>query len=86
MFHLCVKTTVETVGFMCLLAYFCQIPPDPCCSDVTPAEYQQIDAICISPAEETLAISTDRGQLYSVSLSSVDMNKVLYYHTYQQQQ
>ncbi|KAL3977716.1 pleckstrin-like domain containing family A member 3 [Sarotherodon galilaeus] len=41
----------------------------------TSAEYQQIDTICISPAEETLAISTNRGQLYSVSLSSVDMNK-----------
>ncbi|XP_030585789.1 cilia- and flagella-associated protein 57 [Archocentrus centrarchus] len=52
-----------------------KIPPDPCCGDVTLAEDQQIDAICISPAEETLAISTNRGQLYSVSLSSVDMNK-----------
>ncbi|XP_023117095.2 cilia- and flagella-associated protein 57 [Amphiprion ocellaris] len=50
-----------------------QIPP--CRNDLTPAECQEIDTMCISPAEETLAISTDRGQLYSVSLSSVDMNK-----------
>lgn len=33
--------------------------------------------MCISPAEETLAISTDRGQLYSFSLSSVELNKVV---------
>uniref|UniRef100_A0A3Q4B5Q5 EML-like second beta-propeller domain-containing protein n=1 Tax=Mola mola TaxID=94237 RepID=A0A3Q4B5Q5_MOLML len=39
-------------------------------------EYQEIDTMCISPAEDTLAISTDRRQLYSFSLSSVDMNKV----------
>uniref|UniRef100_A0A3Q1GAY0 Cilia and flagella associated protein 57 n=1 Tax=Acanthochromis polyacanthus TaxID=80966 RepID=A0A3Q1GAY0_9TELE len=50
-----------------------QIPP--CRNDLTPAECQEIDTMCISPAEETLAISTDRGQLYSVSLSSVDMSK-----------
>ncbi|XP_063330905.1 cilia- and flagella-associated protein 57 isoform X2 [Pelmatolapia mariae] len=52
-----------------------KIPLDAYCSGVTLAKYQQIDTICISPAEETLAISTNRGQLYSVSLSSVDMNK-----------
>ncbi|XP_026024824.1 cilia- and flagella-associated protein 57 isoform X2 [Astatotilapia calliptera] len=52
-----------------------KIPLDAYCSGVTLAEYQQIDTICISPAEETLAISTNRGQLYSVCLSSVDMNK-----------
>uniref|UniRef100_A0A3P8R8K1 EML-like second beta-propeller domain-containing protein n=1 Tax=Astatotilapia calliptera TaxID=8154 RepID=A0A3P8R8K1_ASTCA len=48
-----------------------KIPLDAYCSGVTLAEYQQIDTICISPAEETLAISTNRGQLYSVCLSSV---------------
>ncbi|GLD61367.1 cilia- and flagella-associated protein 57 [Lates japonicus] len=51
------------------------IPPDPYSNEVTPAECQEIDTMCISPAEETLAISTDQGQLYSVSLSSVDINK-----------
>ncbi|XP_037831258.1 cilia- and flagella-associated protein 57 isoform X3 [Kryptolebias marmoratus] len=52
------------------------IPSDPC-SLSCPAESQKIDTMCISPAEETLAISTDRGQLYSISLSSVLTNKVL---------
>lgn len=32
--------------------------------------------MCISPVEETLAISTDKGQLYSFSLSSMEDNKV----------
>ncbi|XP_042364189.1 cilia- and flagella-associated protein 57 [Plectropomus leopardus] len=52
-----------------------RIPPDPYSNELTPAECQEIDTMCISPAEETLAISTDRGQLYSCSLSSVDVNK-----------
>ncbi|XP_071351144.1 cilia- and flagella-associated protein 57 isoform X2 [Trachinotus anak] len=52
-----------------------QIPPDKYSNEVTRAECQEIDTMCISPAEETLAISTDRGQLYSISLSSVDINK-----------
>ncbi|XP_054473374.1 cilia- and flagella-associated protein 57 [Anoplopoma fimbria] len=52
-----------------------RIPPDPCSNELTPAECQEIDTMCISPAEETLAISTDRGQLYSFSLSSVEINK-----------
>ncbi|XP_044067286.1 cilia- and flagella-associated protein 57 isoform X2 [Siniperca chuatsi] len=57
-----------------------QIPPDPYSNELTPAECQEIDTMCISPAEETLAISTDRGQLYSVSLSSVEMNKEEHVH------
>eukprot|EP00064_Thunnus_orientalis_P003706 superscaffoldBa00000314_g3717 len=52
-----------------------QIPPDPCNNELTPAECQEIDTMCISPAEETLAISTDRGQLYSISLFLTEMNK-----------
>ncbi|XP_069559333.1 cilia- and flagella-associated protein 57 [Brachyistius frenatus] len=53
-----------------------QIPPEPCGSDSTPAgEGREINTMCISPAEETLAVSTDRGQMYGVSLSSVDVNK-----------
>lgn len=55
---------------------FWQIPADPYCGEPAPAEGQEIDTMCMSPAEETLAISTNRGQLYSFSLSSVDMNKV----------
>ncbi|XP_074529308.1 cilia- and flagella-associated protein 57 [Halichoeres trimaculatus] len=52
-----------------------KIPADPYCSELTPAESQVIDTMCVSPAEETLAISTDRGQLYSFNLSTVEVNK-----------
>ncbi|XP_036955577.1 cilia- and flagella-associated protein 57 isoform X2 [Acanthopagrus latus] len=52
-----------------------RIPSDPYSSELSLAESQKIDTMCISPAEETLAISTDRGQLYSCSLSSLEMNK-----------
>ncbi|XP_029288716.1 LOW QUALITY PROTEIN: cilia- and flagella-associated protein 57 [Cottoperca gobio] len=44
-------------------------------SELTPAECQVIGTMCMSPAEETLAISTDRGQLYSFSLSTLEINK-----------
>ncbi|XP_053172243.1 cilia- and flagella-associated protein 57 [Scomber japonicus] len=53
-----------------------RIPPDPNSNELTPAECQEIDTMCISPAEEMLAISTDRGQLYSISLTLTEMNKV----------
>ncbi|MEQ2228963.1 hypothetical protein ILYODFUR_014018, partial [Ilyodon furcidens] len=52
-----------------------QILPDPASSDFPPAQCQEIDTICISPAEDTLAISTDRGQLYSMNLSSADTKR-----------
>ncbi|XP_033939843.1 cilia- and flagella-associated protein 57 isoform X1 [Pseudochaenichthys georgianus] len=50
-----------------------RIPADS--SDLTPAESQLIDTMCLSPSEETLVLSTERGQLYSFSLSSLDINK-----------
>ncbi|XP_016516833.1 cilia- and flagella-associated protein 57-like [Poecilia formosa] len=40
-----------------------QILPAPASSGSAPAQCQEIDTICMSPAEETLAVSTDRGQL-----------------------
>ncbi|XP_015249885.1 PREDICTED: cilia- and flagella-associated protein 57 [Cyprinodon variegatus] len=52
-----------------------QILPDPACSDASPAQSQQIDTMCISPAEETLAVGTDRGQLYSFNLSSANIKQ-----------
>ncbi|XP_068451125.1 cilia- and flagella-associated protein 57 [Clinocottus analis] len=52
-----------------------RIPSDPRTNELTPAECQEIDTMCISPAEGTLAISTDRRQLYSFSLSSVEIHK-----------
>ncbi|XP_070759353.1 cilia- and flagella-associated protein 57 isoform X2 [Enoplosus armatus] len=57
-----------------------RIPPDPHGNELTPAECQEVDTMCISPAEETLAVSTDRGQLYSFSLSSVETNKEEHAH------
>ncbi|XP_037639358.1 cilia- and flagella-associated protein 57 [Sebastes umbrosus] len=60
-----------------------RIPPDPCSNELTSAECQEIDTVCISPAEETLAISTDRGQLYSFSLSSVEINKEDHMHHFE---
>ncbi|XP_011473927.1 cilia- and flagella-associated protein 57 [Oryzias latipes] len=52
-----------------------QIPPDPQGDQLTLADGQEIQSMCMSPAEETLAISTTRGQLFSVNVSSADMNK-----------
>ncbi|XP_072543115.1 cilia- and flagella-associated protein 57 isoform X2 [Salminus brasiliensis] len=52
-----------------------KIPPDPCGNDPSQAEQQEITTMCISPSEETLATSTDRGQLYHITLSSVEMTK-----------
>ncbi|KAM9435536.1 cilia- and flagella-associated protein 57-like isoform 1-T1 [Clarias gariepinus] len=42
---------------------------------------QAIAMMCISPEEETLAVSTDRGQLYKISLSSpeISLNKKDYF-------
>ncbi|KAM9859970.1 cilia- and flagella-associated protein 57 [Aulostomus maculatus] len=51
------------------------IPANQWGNEVTSGEDQEITTICMSPAEETLAISTEQGQLYSVSLSSVDISK-----------
>ncbi|XP_037535006.1 cilia- and flagella-associated protein 57 [Nematolebias whitei] len=48
---------------------------NPCSDVLTPADCQEIDTMSVSPAEETLAISTNQGQLYSISLSSVLTNR-----------
>lgn len=53
-----------------------QIPSDPYSKELSPSDNQDIETMCMSPAEETLAVSTDRGQLYSISLSAMDMNQV----------
>lgn len=56
--------------------YFSQIPPDPCSNEPGQAEQQEITSMCISPTEETLAISTDRGQIYLIALASAEISKV----------
>ncbi|XP_048844683.1 cilia- and flagella-associated protein 57 isoform X2 [Brienomyrus brachyistius] len=51
------------------------IPEDHSISEFSQAKQQEILTLCISPSEETLAASTDAGQLYSISLSSAEMCK-----------
>ncbi|MBN3302205.1 CFA57 protein, partial [Amia calva] len=52
-----------------------RIPQDQCSNEPSTAEEQEIATLCISPSEETLATSTGRGQLYSITLSSAEMSK-----------
>ncbi|XP_048019038.1 cilia- and flagella-associated protein 57 [Megalobrama amblycephala] len=52
-----------------------KIPPEMFSNDPSSAEQQEISTLCISPSEDTLAASTDRGQLYSINLSVVDLAK-----------
>ncbi|KAK3506828.1 hypothetical protein QTP70_029069, partial [Hemibagrus guttatus] len=48
-----------------------RIPVDPCSNK----PLQAITSMCISPSEQTLAISTDQGQLYHISLDSEELIK-----------
>ncbi|KAL1279856.1 hypothetical protein QQF64_014456 [Cirrhinus molitorella] len=52
-----------------------KIPQELFSNDPSSAEQQEISTLCISPSEETLAASTDRGQLYSINLSLAEFNK-----------
>ncbi|XP_056119583.1 cilia- and flagella-associated protein 57 [Rhinichthys klamathensis goyatoka] len=52
-----------------------KIPPEVFGNDSSSAEHQEISTLCISPSEETLTASTDRGQLYSIQLSVVELEK-----------
>lgn len=61
-----------TVWFLMIF----QIPPDPCSNEPSQAEQQEITTMCISPSEETLATSTDRGQMYLIALASAEISKV----------
>lgn len=53
-----------------------QIPSDPHSSDPGPSDNQDVESLCMSPSEQTLAVSTDQGQLYRISLSAVDTEQV----------
>ncbi|MCJ8731889.1 hypothetical protein PDJAM_G00204930 [Pangasius djambal] len=57
-----------------------KIPPDPCSNEPSQAEQQEIATMCISPSEETLATSTDRGQIYLIALASAEMSKGMRAH------
>ncbi|XP_069795130.1 cilia- and flagella-associated protein 57 isoform X1 [Narcine bancroftii] len=52
-----------------------KIPQDPFSTDPTQAEQQEILTLCLSPSEETLIASTNKNQLYSITLSSAEMSK-----------
>ncbi|XP_065124868.1 cilia- and flagella-associated protein 57 [Paramisgurnus dabryanus] len=52
-----------------------KIPPEPFSYEPSSAEQQEISTLCVSPSEETLAASTDRGQLYSLNLSLAEVQK-----------
>ncbi|KAL6111417.1 cfap57 [Pungitius sinensis] len=52
-----------------------RIPADPHSNELSPAPPQEVHTMCMSPAERTLAISTDRGQLYSCSLSPAEVHR-----------
>uniref|UniRef100_UPI00398EDE99 cilia- and flagella-associated protein 57 n=1 Tax=Pristiophorus japonicus TaxID=55135 RepID=UPI00398EDE99 len=52
-----------------------KIPQDPFSTDPTQAEQQEIVTLCLSPSEETLIASTNKNQLYSITLASAEMSK-----------
>ncbi|KAI7809591.1 cilia- and flagella-associated protein 57 [Triplophysa rosa] len=52
-----------------------KIPPEPFSNEPSSAEQQDISTLCISPSEDTLSASTDRGQLYSLPLSLAELQK-----------
>ncbi|KAJ3595489.1 hypothetical protein NHX12_004792 [Muraenolepis orangiensis] len=51
------------------------IPLDPCCNEPSQAQQQEVATMCLSPSEETLALSTQQGQLYSINLVSAEISR-----------
>ncbi|XP_038649881.1 cilia- and flagella-associated protein 57 [Scyliorhinus canicula] len=52
-----------------------KIPQDPYSTDPTQAEQQEISTLCLSPSEEALVVSTNKSQLYCITLSSAEISK-----------
>ncbi|KAM4640524.1 cilia- and flagella-associated protein 57 [Discoglossus pictus] len=52
-----------------------RIPQDEHINDPSLAEQQEILCMCLSPSEETVLVSTNKGQLYSIALSSAEIGK-----------
>ncbi|KAA0718887.1 Cilia- and flagella-associated protein 57 [Triplophysa tibetana] len=52
-----------------------KIPPEPFSNEPSSAEKQEISTLCMSPSEDSLSASTDRGQLYSLPLSLAELHK-----------
>ncbi|KAI5103733.1 cilia- and flagella-associated protein 57, partial [Silurus meridionalis] len=57
-----------------------RIPQNPCSNEPNQAEQQEISTMSISPSEDTLATSTDRGQVYAIALASAEMSKGMEAH------
>ena len=53
------------------------IPADSQSADPEASRNQVINCLTLSPSEETLVSSTEDNQLYSITLSSADLGKVL---------
>ncbi|KAF4092135.1 hypothetical protein AMELA_G00017440 [Ameiurus melas] len=52
-----------------------RIPQDPCSIQPSQSEQQEITTMCLSPSEETLAISTRQGQIFHVNLASPEISQ-----------
>lgn len=53
-----------------------QIPVDPQSNDPSQSDKQDILCMCFSPSEETLIITTSKNQLYSITMSLMEISKV----------
>ncbi|KAK3522651.1 hypothetical protein QTP86_028893, partial [Hemibagrus guttatus] len=51
------------------------IPQDPRSNEPSLSAQQEIKSKCLSPSEETLAISTQQGQIYHVNIASVEISQ-----------
>ncbi|GCB74184.1 hypothetical protein scyTo_0003271 [Scyliorhinus torazame] len=52
-----------------------KIPQDPYSTDPTQAEQQEMSTLSLSPSEEALVVSTNKSQLYCITLSSAEISK-----------
>uniref|UniRef100_F6PN18 Cilia- and flagella-associated protein 57 n=1 Tax=Ornithorhynchus anatinus TaxID=9258 RepID=F6PN18_ORNAN len=52
-----------------------RIPPDPNSSDPSQSDKQDIVCMCFSPSEELLIVSTNKNQLFSVTMSLIEIKK-----------
>ncbi|XP_044533122.1 cilia- and flagella-associated protein 57 [Gracilinanus agilis] len=52
-----------------------RIPMDPHSNDPSQSDKQEILCMCFSPSEETLIVSTNKSQLYSITMSLTEISK-----------
>jgi len=67
----------RTLHWFAVWLSFFQIPQDPCSVDPLRAQQQTINCVTMSPSEEVLVCSTSECQLYSFTLSTTDLGKVI---------